>query len=413
MKMTWASELTTGEHAVRGPFATVSMDVSRDDSAGGRGREVGVRWADHARRLAELGAPAAVVEALAGRVTGPTGQSGKLGRLTVANAGGVVLDLILPEPPVRESTLWGPVPQLLPVARALSGRLSYVVAEIDSAGAEIRVVTPWGEAARQQVDGDHDELHRVPGGGWSQRRYQKRVEDSVARNAEEVARELNVVVREQKPDLVFVGGEDHSVTDLLKYVEGGLRDRVVRLKHGRRGAGAGDRNRDEEIAAAMAKETGRRQAELLDRFAGAQARQDGAAQSVDDVVTALQRGQVEEVLLVDTPSSPLTLWATGRPEQLALAPSELKDMGAEGGEQTRADAAIVWAAAGSGAGLTLFADLVEDPLDDAHDRPRPPQLRDGIGAVLRWSDESTARDGAPSMPGHGEGPGARRGGEQD
>jgi hypothetical protein len=33
--------------------------------------------------------------------------------------------------------------------------------------------------------------------------------------------------------------------------------------------------------------------------------------------------------------------------------------------------------------------------------PDGPALRNGIGAVLRWSDRSTPHDGVPSMPGHG------------
>jgi hypothetical protein len=122
-----------------------------------------------------------------------------------------------------------------------------------------------------------------------------------------------------------------------------------------------------------------------------------------DVVTALQRGG-SRLLLVNDPSSDLTLWATGRPEQLAIDPAELQSMGAADGQRTRADAAIVWAAIGTGAGITLFDDLPNDPLDD-REAESPPRLRDGIGALLRWVDESTPRDAAPTMPGHGEPPG--------
>ena len=58
----------------------------------------------------------------------------------------------------------------------------------------------------------------------------------------------------------------------------------------------------------------------------------------------------------------------------------------------RADVALAWAVAGSSAELVL----VED---------NPVSLADGVGALLRWSDQTTPHDRAPAMPGHGEAPG--------
>jgi hypothetical protein len=396
--MDWAAGLTD----LSGPFATVVLDASRDQAISDR--EVYLRWDAQARSLAEAGAPGDVIAALAPAVTAPTGRSGSVGRLAVAHDGRVALDLVLPEPPVRESSLWGPVPDLLPAVRALRGYLRLVLAEVDSAGAEIHVVTPWGEAAHREVEGDHDVLHRVPGGGWAQRRYQARVEDSVARNADEVAEALADVVRRYRPELVLLAGEEKAVSEVLDSAPAEVSNRVVRLRHGRRAAGADERARDEEVGVAVAERLREQAADVIDRFSREEALQLAAVQGVQDVVTALQRGQVEELLLVNDPSSDLTLWATGRPEQLAIDPAELPSMGAADGQRTRADAAIVWAAIGTGAGITLFDDLPNDPLDD-REAESPPRLRDGIGALLRWVDESTPRDAAPTMPGHGEPPG--------
>src|SRR5690349_2048031 len=295
MRIDWAAGLS----GATGPFATVAMDVSRHDATGGH--ETDVRWEDHARRLAELGAPDEVVTALGATLTSAHGRPGDVGRLAVATAAdGVVLDVLLPVPPVRESTQWGPVPHLLPGVRALNDHASYAVAIVSSGGGEIHLVTPFGEAARQEVAGDHDVLHRVPGGGWSQRRYQQRVEDSVARNAAEVAQELGRIVRAERPDLVFVTGQEKSVTDLLAQAPAEVTDRAVRIHEGRP---------DDAIAEAVASWLRDRRAEVLDRFASAEARQQEAVQSLPDVVAALQRGQVDELLLVDDPSSDLELWA--------------------------------------------------------------------------------------------------------
>jgi hypothetical protein len=402
MRMDWASGLS----GTTGPYATVATDASRneEDSA----RENQLRWEGHARRLTELGAPDDVVKALGDTVTAPTHRGGRHGRLTVATSDGVVLDLVLPGPPVRESSLWGPVPQLLPAARVLRDHLTYVLAEVDSAGGEIHVVTPWGEVT-QDVQGDHDELHAVPGGGWSHRRYRSRVEDSIARNADEVARVLADVVRDTRPELVLLAGEPKSVSELLDGAPGEIRSRAVRLQRGSRAAKDGEGALDAEIAAVVAERLRQRRAEVLDRFAGGEARQDSAVQSLPDVVGALQRGQVDELLLVDDPSSDLTLWATGQPGQLALDRADLAAMGvADDAREVRADAAISWALAGTGAGITIFDAAPEDPALEGDPDPasRPPRLRDGIGAVLRWDDRSTPHDAAPSMPGHGEPAGA-------
>jgi hypothetical protein len=179
------------------------------------------------------------------------------------------------------------------------------------------------------------------------------------------------------------------------------------VQHGSRAARDGETARDAEIAAVLAEWLRERRAALLERFAAAEARQDNAVQSVPDVVTALQRGQVDELLLVDDPSSDLTLWATGAPEQLAVDRADLAAMGVgDAAQQVRADAAIVWAVAGTGAGITIFDPGPRDPsLDPDAGHEPPPRLRDGIGAILRWDDAATPHDGAPSMPGHGEPPG--------
>jgi hypothetical protein len=234
-----------------------------------------------------------------------------------------------------------------------------------------------------------------------------RVEDSIARNAGEVARHLGELVREVRPELVFVAGEPKSVTEVLDAAPGEVTDLAVRLQHGSRAAKEGETARDAEITAAIEAKLGERRAAVFDRFAAGEARQDTGVQSLPDVVAALQRGQVEELLLVDDPSSDLTLWATGQPEQLAIDRSDLAAMGAaDEAQQVRADAAITWALVGTGAGITLYADAPEDAALDPGTEERPPRLRDGIGAILRWDDASTPHDGAPSMPGHGEPPGA-------
>ena len=354
-----------------------------------------LRWEAHARRLADLGAPQEVVDAAGAAAVSPTGRPGPAGRLVVADARGVALDLVLPEPPVREATTWGPVPHLMPAVRAFPAATSYALVEVDGAGADLLVVGARGEPLdAQTVEGGHDILHKVPGGGWAHRRLQMRVEDSIERNADVVAARIWDEVRRHDPDVVLLAGEDKPAAAVLGSVAVQVRARVVRLRHGGRAAGVDARARDDEISQVLAEIERDRRAALLDRFASAQSRQQEAVEGLDAVLEVLQRQQVDELLLHDDPSSDRALQATGIPGQLAQDRADLLGMGARDDDiaEVRADAAIVWALVGSGAGITLLAE------DD-------PPLPDGVAALLRYSDVSTPHDAAPSMPGHGEPPG--------
>ena len=174
----------------QGPFVTVSIDVSRaaenprSVTSSCAGRSTGGSCPAPASRTARL-------DEIGEIVLTPTGLAGPVGRLVVADADGIALDLVLPARPVQDEVGFGPAPHLLPVFRALRDKVPYLLAEVDRSGAEVTVVNGLGlTQEHHQVEGGHDELHKVGGGQLSSRRIQARAEDSWARNAAEVAREL-------------------------------------------------------------------------------------------------------------------------------------------------------------------------------------------------------------------------------
>jgi hypothetical protein len=385
------SEMLAPLKGATAPFASVAVDATRVDRAGGD--DAVQRWEQQARHLRDLGAPDDVIASLGEAVTAPTGAGGEHTKVAVAANGQVALDLVLPGRPVRDESLHGPVPHLMPVARSLSRAVPYAVVRVDRAGADIEVVGPRGEVeAEQEVQGGHDVLHKVPGGGWSQRRYQERVEDSTARNAGQVARHLDGLVRRQRPELVLVMGEEQAVAELREQAGTELSDRLVVLDSGGRAAGTSQEAEQEAVASALAAHDQRRRAGLLDEFAEQRNRQQRAVESLEDVVDALRRGQVERLLLQDDPTSTLRLWVGEEPLQLGLTEQASRDAGARAPAEVRADAALLWALLGSDGDLTLVeAGEVE--------------LIGGIGALLRWSDPATSHEHVPSMPGHGQAPG--------
>jgi hypothetical protein len=375
----------------QGPFVTVSIDVSR--SAESAVRDLELRWQEHRRQLSRAGVADARLDAIGEIVLNPTGLAGPVGRLIVADPDGVALDLVLPARPFQDEVSHGPAPHLLPVFRALRVKFPYLLAEVDRTGAEVTVVNGLGlTQEHHQVQGSHDELHKVGGGQLSSRRIQARAEDSWARNAAEVARELDRLIAQHHPAVVLLDGDAVTLTDLLDAGSQRLTELAVRLNSGGRAAGVSTTARDTEIERALINHQHSVQADLLDRFGAAEGRQQAAVQSLEDAVDAARRAQVEELFLHDDPASTRTVWVGEQAFELGMTADDVRSLGVSDPTKIRADTALIWAVVSADSGVTLL---------DPDDR----DLADGVGALLRWSDRSTPHDAVPSMPGHGIEPG--------
>ena len=357
------------------PFASVTLDVSRVDRAAED--DVDRRWRAVADTLTGLGAPDDLVDAIGERARSETGRGGEWTSVVVGTSPDTLQDALVPGRPVRDDGTWGPVPQLISAVRGLAGLVRHAVVRIDRTGADIDLAggaepTHTPDNVHEVVQGGHDVVHKVPAGGWSQRRFQLRVEDSWERNAEAVADALVRLVRAQHPEVVLVMGDVRAAGLLERYSVPELAERLVRLDTGGRAAGTSQTAEDEAVAAALAAHRAAREAALVDRFREQLNRQQDAVDGREEVLEVLDRGQADEVLLVDDLGSESTVIVDG-----ASVP---------------ADAALVWAAVRTRAGVTLVD-------------PHQVELRDGVGALLRWSDQATPHGMTPAMPGHGEAPG--------
>ena len=110
---------------------------------------------------------------------------------------------------------------------------------------------------------------------------------------------------------------------------------------------------------------------------------DALGAGLDAVVSALQRNQVDTMLIVDDPSADGELWVGPEPTEIATDPAQLSGMSVADPQRVRADAALLRALIGTDADLTVLAP------------EEAPELTDGVGAVLRYVDAST--------PGRGNG----------
>lgn len=367
MRLDWLSSVR--DHP--GPYVSVCLDGTRVAPDGEH--EVQLRWMAQERRLTELGAPADQVAAAGRAARAPTGHAGRIGRLVVAATDGVALDMTLPEPPAREESAFGPVPLLMPAVRAFADRSSYLLAELDRSGADIEVVGLMQEVDdEEQVEGGNDVLHKVPWGGWAHSRMQKRVDDSVERNATVVAHRLDAVVRRHRPENVLLAGEEHAVSALLEHVNADVRERAVRLSSGGRADGVSAAAREQAVERALEEHARASREQLVRRFVGSAGVAREAVQGLVGVLGGLRRGQVLEVLLLDDATATgQTLWLGREPLELARTREGVEALGASEPVEVPADSALVWALVSSGGGLSLL-------------QPGDLPLEDGIGAILRW-----------------------------
>ncbi|GGM00073.1 baeRF2 domain-containing protein [Nakamurella endophytica] len=370
-----------------GPFLTVSIDATRSDE--NAAHEIEVRWQDERERLAGAGASEAALAAAQQALLAPTGRPGPAGRIVVVAGEDLAFDAVLPEPPPRDESGYGPAPHLLPVVRALSVHLPHLVVNVDHTGADLELVDAWGESVlRTEVVGSRNVLADYESGPTSTRHVQSLTQDSWDQNAREIAAEVGKVVRRHRPAVVLVLADAPTSAKVVEELDTESRQLAVRIASGGRGKGGDQAERAEAIRAAVDEERRRRRAAVLERYNTAEGRQGEAVTSLPDVVDALRRAQVEHVLLHDNPTSTFTLWVGELPLQIGVDADDVTAVGAQSATEVRADTALVWAALGGDAEVVL---LEED------ERP----LRDGVGATLRYADASTPHDLAPSMPGHG------------
>jgi hypothetical protein len=254
----------------------------------------------------------------------------------------------------------------------------------DRTGADIYAAS--SEIAAQQRRPEHSvvrgevsfPLHKTATNDWSEAHFQRRVENSWARNAEDVAGEAARHVARVAADLVVLAGDERAraliTDDLRRLLPPGVH--IENVAEGGRAPGAAQEPLEEAVRAAVLRQVWKHRRQLLDRLQEQLGRADRAAAGIEPVLQALQRAQAQTVVLSDDPTSTLTAWIGPEPTQLARERSQLIDLGVPEPVQDRLDAAILRAIADSG------GELVITP--NAHD-----YLPDGVAALLRYSDATT------------------------
>lgn len=358
-----------------GPWASVYLDATHDTE--GARSEQQLRWDAAAERLREAGCDSDTLSSLGQAVADQPPRPGRHGLAAFASRGEVGLLQPMPDPPMRPIATVGPLPHVMPLVAQRRERVPWLRVVVDHTGADLAGATAGGLSRTAEVVGTEYPVRKVQPGGWSQPRYQRSAEVTWERHATEAAEAVAEMADDIGAEVLIVAGDPQSRPLLIEHLPSRWQRRVLPVDLGSRGPGADPKRLDDVTERAVAQMAAAETAGVIDRYQ--QQRTGHDQDGLDAAVNALQRGQVDTMLLIDDPSSTLTLWIGPEPTHLARDPGALHAMGVERPEEVRADAALVRALVGTDADL-----VVVDPNELG-----PEELdHTGVGVMLRYVDST-------------------------
>ncbi|RKS71388.1 hypothetical protein CLV35_3185 [Motilibacter peucedani] len=363
-------------YEAEGPFATAYLDATRSTETGAH--EVELRWAAIKDQLRAAGAPAGALEAMEPVALAPTRLAGDATLVLVADEQGLRYTSVLP---VRapERAAFGALPDLAPLVVALGRTAPYVLVRIDREGADIDVVGPTGETREHEtVSGGEENLHKTGAGDWAALKYEHRTDNLWDANAARVAHEVDAILARTGIEVLAVAGDVKAAERFRDSLGQHGQRAFVALGTGGRAEGTDEQALQEELGRVLAAHVVRDAEDPVSRYRQQTGAGHGAALSGRAaVVEALQKAQVDTLLVTAGFEDESPLWVGPDPVQVASSQQALQDMGVEQVREVRADAALLRAAVGSDAGVVV---VPGGRLD----------LRDGVGALLRYADASTS-----------------------
>ncbi|NUT33453.1 MAG: peptide chain release factor 1, partial [Hamadaea sp.] len=281
---------------------------------------------------------------------------------------------VLNAPPPVDSAEVGPLPHVSPLLMQRGQQITWLRVVVDRTGATIEEVSAGAAPRVTQIAGHEDfPIRKVAPGAWSQARFQREAETTWQRNAQDVAEAVTELADRIAPEVVIVAGDVHARRLLVDRLPVRLRDRTVQTDAGSRAPGADPEALDDVTIQVIAQAAQQHADTALDRF-----RERGgelSATGLDAVVAAFNRGQVATLLLDPIGLAGHVLFLDPASGQLAR---HAEDMPGDAGERVLAEDAMIRAAATTDADLLMIG-------GEGGELP----LRDGVGVVLRYSDEGT------------------------
>jgi peptide subunit release factor 1 (eRF1) len=354
------------------PFLSLTLETRADSELGPQ--KIATRWRDLRREASDQIPEKALL--LLDDVVGGAHRDGR-GLVAVTSGEEILYRRHLPDE-IGDGIRIGSLPHLLPFFDWIQHHPAYAVVIADRTGGEIHVVGSWGDEETVEVEGDHDEIRKVNAGGWSQRRFQNRAEDSWEQNAEEVAERLTQIMRAEALKLAVVLGDvraraflrEHAPSDIAPLlfeldVDPNYRDDLENVRG--------------EIEAAVAGLIARRIDQTLERFQEERGQEDLAADGLEPTMAALRMAQVETLLLRSSGLEEPAWFSPSDMTQGATRRGTLEETGINDVAQASTDEVLVRLALGTGAAVCVIPQLGEEHGPTG-----------GVGAILRYRSDRPA-----------------------
>lgn len=279
----------------RGPFVTVHLHTPGDEENAAQQNETD--WQSERRRLEELGAPLAALQGIDELIS--DAHKGGSSLFAVASAAGVHHASYWDVPLLNPFSDFSALPRLVPLLNLRQGLSNFITVVADRTGADLSGVVMDAEAPQtDHVDGVDKPLRKVQAGGWSHLRYHHRAENTWDKNARDVVEHLVAMVDKVKPRVVFLAGDVRAVqkiqSDLPTQLNYGASVEVV---DGSRADDGGENISQEMIKRCFAKLEMEDTLAITDKFAEELGEHDRAAVGAVGVISALQKTQVETLLV--------------------------------------------------------------------------------------------------------------------
>ncbi|MGH9135407.1 MAG: Vms1/Ankzf1 family peptidyl-tRNA hydrolase, partial [Ilumatobacteraceae bacterium] len=228
---------------------------------------------------------------------------------------------------------------------------------------------PDGDEVELNVEGDDRPITKSAPGGWSQRRFQQRAEDSWEHNAAGVAERIQRLAAEKFPDLVVIGGDERAVELISGRLPDDLRSVTRTIAPGRAADGSEDQ-RDEQIDRLMNTAVAEETVGLLREFEEQEGREARGANGADATLEALQRSRVDVLLVHDDADDKRPAWFSAEPGMVAMRGDDLEELGVSKIVTARVVDVAINAALRTGAAIRVVPDAAA--------------IEGGIAAILRW-----------------------------
>lgn len=360
------AELTAGLAPTTSVYLPTPSDAS--DAA----HRMDIRWSNMRREAKAAGSPQADLDA----ITTLIGETDIAGPTSVAHFGGETLIAVVSggsvrgagfsQRPITDGVVEvSPVPALLPLLNGQSDVVDHLVVTIDRTGADVTLITPT-QTLETTVEGDDEHIHRGHPGGWSQRRFQQRAENTWESNSKEVAEHVTDLTRRAGPALIIVAGDERAIGFFRQHLPPVVDGIVTEIRGAR--VEWSERDIADRAATEVDSWAAQRKADALREFADAYATGE-AVQGAPDTLEVLRQGRAARLLIADDTSDSrrITAWTADDP---SLCFVELTRVDTPLVEAPRADIAVRTAA-------HMGTDVIVVP---THAAASP---EDGLGAILR------------------------------